>query len=284
MTLTISAPPHRVMGVTVNKIMWGKVLALVPVSLIAIYFFGLPAFGILLASVITAVATEVGIQKVFKQEITIADGHAVLIGLMLALVLPYDAPIWIAVIGSFFAIAIVKHAYGGIGSYMFNPVLVSWVFLSLSWTSIMTTKSTPHIVALTDLILENGAGFLVGVSPIALIGGVVLILMRYVEWRVPLSYFVTTLLLVFLLKDDLSYVITGAYLFGVLFIATDSVTMPITKKGRIIYGIVCGVLTVLYGYYASYVTGTFYALMLANCIVPYIEIKTLPKPFGGDAE
>ena len=148
----------------------------------------------------------------------------------------------------------------------------------------MTTKSTPHIVALTDLILENGAGFLVGVSPIALIGGVVLILMRYVEWRVPLSYFVTTLLLVFLLKDDLSYVITGAYLFGVLFIATDSVTMPITKKGRIIYGIVCGVLTVLYGYYASYVTGTFYALMLANCIAPYIEIKTLPKPFGGDAE
>lgn len=284
MTLTISAPPHRVMGVTVNKIMWGKVLALVPVSLVAIYFFGLPAFGILLASVITAVATEVGIQKVFKQEITIADGHAVLIGLMLALILPYDAPIWIAVIGSFFAIAIVKHAYGGIGSYMFNPVLVSWVFLNLSWTSIMTTKSTPHIVALTDLILENGAGFLVGVSPIALIGGVVLILMRYVEWRVPLSYFVTTLLLVFLLKDDLSYVITGAYLFGVLFIATDSVTMPITKKGRIIYGIVCGVLTVLYGYYASYVTGTFYALMLANCIVPYIEIKTLPKPFGGDAE
>ncbi len=284
MTLTISAPPHRVMGVTVNKIMWGKVLALVPVSLIAIYFFGLPAFGILFASVITAVATEAGIQKIFNQESTIADGHAVLIGLMLALILPYDVPIWIVVVGSFFAIAIVKHAYGGIGSYMFNPVLVSWVFLNLSWTSIMTTKSTPHIVALTDLILENGAGFLVGVSPIALIGGVVLILMRYVEWRVPLSYFVTTLLLVFLLKDDLSYVITGAYLFGVLFIATDSVTMPITKKGRIIYGIACGVLTVIYGYYASYVTGTFYALMLANCIVPYIEIKTLPKPFGGDAE
>ncbi len=284
MTLTISAPPHRVMGVTVNKIMWGKVLALVPVSLVAIYFFGLPAFGILFASVITAVATEAGIQKIFNQESTIADGHAVLIGLMLALILPYDVPIWIVVVGSFFAIAIVKHAYGGIGSYMFNPVLVSWVFLNLSWTSIMTTKSTPHIVALTDLILENGAGFLVGVSPIALIGGVVLILMRYVEWRVPLSYFVTTLLLVFLLKDDLSYVITGAYLFGVLFIATDSVTMPITKKGRIIYGIACGVLTVLYGYYDSYVTGTFYALMLANCIVPYIEIKTLPKPFGGDAE
>lgn len=284
MTLTISAPPHRVMGVTVNKIMWGKVLALVPVSLVAIYFFGLPAFGILFASVITAVATEAGIQKIFNQESTIADGHAVLMGLMLALILPYDVPIWIVVVGSFFAIAIVKHAYGGIGSYMFNPVLVSWVFLNLSWTSIMTTKSTPHIVALTDLILENGAGFLVGVSPIALIGGVVLILMRYVEWRVPLSYFVTTLLLVFLLKDDLSYVITGAYLFGVLFIATDSVTMPITKKGRIIYGIACGVLTVLYGYYASYVTGTFYALMLANCIVPYIEIKTLPKPFGGDAE
>jgi len=284
MTLTISAPPHRVMGVTVNKIMWGKVLALVPVSLVAIYFFGLPAFGILFASVITAVATEAGIQKIFNQESTIADGHAVLIGLMLALILPYDVPIWIVVVGSFFAIAIVKHAYGGIGSYMFNPVLVSWVFLNLSWTSIMTTKSTPHIVALTDLILENGAGFLVGVSPIALIGGVVLILMRYVEWRVPLSYFVTTLLLVFLLKDDLSYVITGAYLFGVLFIATDSVTMPITKNGRVIYGIACGVLTVLYGYYDSYVTGTFYALMLANCIVPYIEIKTLPKPFGGDAE
>ncbi|MCL7411297.1 MAG: RnfABCDGE type electron transport complex subunit D [Methanosarcinaceae archaeon] len=281
MTFTISAPPHWKSNVTVSKMMWGKVLALVPVSLIAIYFFGLSALGIIIAGILGAVATEFIIQKAFNQKVTIADGHAVLIGFMLALILPANVPLWLPVIGSLFAVGIGKHAFGGIGSYVFNPVLVAWVFLTLAWTQIMTPATLAHLGQLSDLILDNGAGFLIGVSPIALIGGVYLIAIKYVDWRVPLSYFVTTILLTLLIKEDLSYVITGAFLFGVLFLATDTPTSPVTRKGRIIYGITCGVLTVLYGYFANYTFATFYGLILANGVAPLIENNTLPKPFGG---
>jgi len=281
MTFTISAPPHHRETITVKKIMWSKVLALVPISLVAIYFFGIPALGIIIASILAAVATEAGIQKTFNQKITVADGHAVLIGLMLALMLPPEVPIWIPLIGSLFAVGVGKLAFGNIGSYVFSPVLAAWVFLNLSWSTIMTPVSLPHIGHFSDLILESGAGFLIGVSPIALLGGVALILMRYVDWRVPLSYFVTTLLLVFLLKDDVSYVITGAFLFGALFILADTAMTPVTKDGRIIFGIMCGVLTVVYGYFADYVYAVFYGLFFANCMSSFIEKCTLPKPFGG---
>ncbi len=281
MTFTISAPPYKKMGVTVQKIMLSKVFALIPVILISIYMFGLPALGIVLVSVLAAVATEAGIQKAFDQKITIGDGHAVFIGITLALILPPDVPLWLPAVGSFFAVAVVKHAFGGIGSYVFNPTLGAWIFLTLAWTQIMTPVSTPHIGQLSDLILENGAGFLIGVSPLALIGGVYLMYKKYIDWRVPLSYFVTAVLLVILLKDDISYLITGAFLFGVMFLASDMATSPVTKKGRIIYGIVCGILTVLYGYFANYVFAVFYGIFLANCLSPLIENNTLPKPFGG---
>lgn len=281
MTFTISAPPHWKSNITVSKMMWGKVLALVPVSLVAIYLFGLSALGVIAAGIFGAVATEFIIQKAFNQKVTIADGHAVLIGLMLALIIPPNVPLWLPVIGSFFAVGIGKHAFGGIGSYMFSPVLVAWVFLTLAWTQMMTPETLPHLGQLSDLVLENGAGFLIGVSPVALIGGVYLIATKYIDWRVPLSYFLTTMLLVLLVKEDISYVITGAFLFGVLFLATDSATSPVTKKGRIIYGITCGILTVLYGYFANYIFATFYGLILANCVAPLIENNTLPKPFGG---
>jgi electron transport complex protein RnfD len=283
MAFTISAPPHHREAITVNKVMWSKVLALVPISLFSIYFFGLYALGLIIASILAAVATEFAIQKAFNHKVTIADGHAVLIGLMLALLLPPEVPIWIPMIGSLFAVGVGKHAFGGMGSYVFNPVLGAWVFLSLSWGSMMTPASLPHIGSFSDLIVEKGAGFLVGVSPIALIAaGIVLLLMKYVDWRVPISFFVTTFLLVFLLKDDISYVITGVFLFGTLFILTDTAMTPITKDGRIIFGIACGLLTVVYGYFsADYVFAVFYGLFLANCISPLIERSTLPKPLGG---
>lgn len=126
MTFTISAPPHRKSKITFKTIMWSKVLALVPVSLVSVYFFGLPALSIILAGILAAVVTEAGIQKMFRHKITINDGNAVLIGLMLSLIMPPEAPIWLPVVGSFFAISIGKHAFGGIGSYVFNPVLAAW--------------------------------------------------------------------------------------------------------------------------------------------------------------
>ncbi len=283
MAFTISAPPHRKDEITFKKINWSKMFALLPVTLISIYFFGVPALGIILAGVFSAIVVEVAIQKAFYQKISITDGHAIMIGLMVALIVPPEVPIWVPMVGSLFAIAIGKHIFGGIGSYVFNPVLAAWVFLSLAWGSIMTPVSFPQLGAISNLMLENGAGLLIGVSPIALLGGVVLIYLKYMEWRIPLSYFVTTVVLATLIGDNLSYVITGAFLFGVLFLATDTATSPVTKKGRMVYGVVCGILTVIYGHFDNYVYATFYGLFLANCVSSFIENSTLPRPFGAES-
>ncbi|WP_440953394.1 Rnf electron transport complex subunit RnfD [Methanococcoides sp. FTZ1] len=281
MTFTISAPPHRKENITFKKMTWAKVIALMPVFLLSVYLFGIPAIGLVIASILAAVVTEVAIQKAFNQKITIDDGNAILIGLMVAMVIPPEAPIWIPMIGSVFAIGIGKHAFGGIGSYVFNPVLAAWVFLSLAWWSIMSPYSYPQTTALSDLILETGAGHIAGVSPLALlIPGCILVLLRYVEWRIPVSFFVTTILLALLVGDSLSYVVLGVVLFGMLFLATDTSTSPVTKNGRVIYGIVCGVLVVVYGHFANYVDAIFYGLFLANCVSALIDNNTLPGSYG----
>jgi electron transport complex protein RnfD len=202
---------------------------------------------------------------------------------MIALIVPPEAPIWIPVVGSIFAVAIAKHAFGGLGSSIFNPVLAAWIFLSLSWGSLMQPVSFPMSEGLSDLIFENGAGLLIGVSPIALIGGVFLIYHRYIEWRIPLFYFLTTIVLAIFVGDSLSYVITGAFIFGVLFLATDTPSSPVTKNGRVIYGILCGVLTVVYGHFDNYINATFYGIFLANCVASFIENKTLPGSYAEES-
>ncbi|MBC7084990.1 MAG: RnfABCDGE type electron transport complex subunit D [Methanomethylovorans sp.] len=314
MTFTISAPPHRKSRINFRYIMWSKILALLPVSLISIYFFGIPALSIILAGVLSAVATETAIQKIFNHKLTIKDGHAVLIGLMLSLIMPPEAPLWLPVVGSFFAIAIGKHAFGGIGSYVFNPVLAAWIFISSAWPRFMTPISIPHVGQLSDFLLENGAGLLVDVSPLALIGGVYLIYKKYVEWRVPLAFFITmvlfpqtlnvvfeavglissgvlnplkymSLIFKFLeISPELPYSMIGTVFFGILFISTDNPTSPVTKKGRLVYGVICGLLVSIYGYFGNYVAGTFYGLFLANCLSSFIESNTLPASFGSEGK
>ncbi|TGC09663.1 Rnf electron transport complex subunit RnfD [Methanolobus halotolerans] len=313
MAYTISAPPHKKERITFSSMNWSKIVALVPVSLIAIYFFGIPALEIILAAVIAAVLTEYGIQMIFKQNVTVKDGHAAMIGLMFALLTPPEAPIWLPVVGGFFAIAIGKHAFGGIGSYIFNPVLVSWVFVRSAWSGFMTPASIPHIGPVSDILLESGAGLLVGVSPIALIGGVYLIYKRYVEWRVPLTFFLTvfffnqaiafvteivqlvqegvlnpllylaTMFTFLELTEELSYAMIGVVIFGILFLSTDSPTTPITKAGRLIYGVGCGVLVSIYGYFGNYVDGTLYGIFLANGIASFLESRTIPGSFGQES-
>ncbi|MCQ1536290.1 RnfABCDGE type electron transport complex subunit D [Methanosarcina sp. KYL-1] len=282
MPFTVSPPPHIKAGVSVKSLMWSRFIVLLPVCLASIYLFGFPALGNLIAGVLGAVFIELAIQKTFKQRVTIGDGNAAYLGLLIALMVPPTVPFWMPFIAAVFGVGVVKHAFGGLGSYMFHPALAAWVFLKLSWTQTMVPASIPQLGGFSDLIIENGAGFLVDASPIAMIGVLYLIARKYIEWRIPLTYLLTTVLLVVLLGDPLSYVFTGSFLLGVFFIATETSTSPITRNGRLVYGIACGFLTVIYGYFTgNYIEGTFYGLLLANAISPLIERSTLPKPFGG---
>ncbi|MDG6244446.1 MAG: RnfABCDGE type electron transport complex subunit D [Methanolobus sp.] len=310
MTYVISAPPHKKERIDIQKLNMGKIIALIPLCLVAIYFFGVPAIQLIITTVLAAVITELGIQKIFKQKVTIGDGHAALIGLMLALLIPPEAPLWIPVFGGFFAIAFGKHVFGGIGSYIFSPVLVSWIFMRSAWATHMTALSLPNTGQLSDLILESGAGMLVDVSPIALIAGLYLIHKRYIEWRIPVSFFATIVLipqtLLFLsgvygliqhgvlnplmylsqlfaflsISPELPYAMVGVLFFGIIFLATDTPTTPVTKNGRLIYGMLCGLLVFIYGYFGNYVEGTLYGIFLASCVSSFIEMNTRPTSYG----
>lgn len=178
----------------------------------------------------------------------------------------------------------------------------------------MTPASIPNLGQLSDLLLENGAGLLVDVSPVLiLIGGIYLVYKKYVEWRVPLVFAVTvfffnqtiaffsavfslvqegvlnplmylaTIFTFLQVTDELSYVMIGVVFFGILFLATDSPTSPVTKNGRLVYGFACGLLVSIYGYFGNYVDGTLYGIFLANAIAAYLETKTLPSMYGHES-
>ncbi len=287
MKLTVSHPSHIRQGVTIKTIMWSKVAILAFVSLLAVGMYasssitlGLSALALVLVSVLAAVLTEAGIQKLTNQELTIKDGDAVLIGLIIALLLPPDIKLWIPVVGAFFAVALVKHGFGGLGSTLFNPAIAAWVFMNMSWGALTGSKSIPHIGEYTDLLMEFGAGRLAEVSSVVLIiGGLYLIYKKYIDWRIPLLYLSSTIIVAVILGEELSYVLTGMLFLGVFILAPDPTTSPITKNGRIIYGLLCGIMTVIYGYLTfNYVVAVLYTVFFANAVAPFIEKNTYPKP------
>jgi len=284
MTYTISPPPHVKSNETVKRMMWGTVAALMPVTIMAIIFFGLPALIIILATVIAAVVTEVVIYKAASQPITIDDGNAVLIGLLLALLMSPGVPVWVPVIGAVFAIAVAKYIFGGTGTLVFHPALVGFAFLLAAWPTLMGTTSTPNLGSLWDLILENGAGRLIEISPAAvLVGGAFVLYKRYVDRRVAIS---ATILLLLLLPivgmgSQLPYVLTGGYFLGLIFLAADPITSPVTKKGRLVYGIVLALLIMIQLHFDAYFTGMCFAVLLMNVFSPFIDRNTIPKPIGG---
>jgi len=262
MTYTISPLPHVKSKESVKSVMWGTVAALIPITLAAIYLFGLPALTIILATVITAVLTEIVIYKAASQPITIGDGNAVLIGLLLALIMPPSVPIWVPIIGAAFAFA----------------------FLLAAWPTLMGTGSIPNLGSFSDLLLETGAGRLVEASPaLVLLGGAFVLYKKYVDRRVALS---TTILLLLLMPivgmgSQLPYVLTGGYFLGLIFLAADPVTSPVTKRGRFTYGILLVVLILIQLHFDAYFTGMCFAVLLANALGPFIDKNAIPKPIGG---
>lgn len=297
--LVVSVSPHIKSKEDVKSIMWLVVLALVPAMIAGIVFFGARAFWVILLSTLAAVLTEYIIQKLTKKEITIKDGSAAVTGVLLALIIPPSIPLWVPIVGSFFAIAIAKHAFGGLGFNIFNPALAGRAFLVASWPLLMTTwlltdgttGATPlGTIALKginsftygQLFLGNIGGSLGETSTLAiLLGAAFLLYKKIIDWRIPVSYLGTVAVLTILLRQDpLFHLLVGGLMLGAFFMATDYVTTPITAKGRIIFGIGCGLLVVLIRIFGSLPEGVAFSILLMNAFTPLIDRYTKTKPFG----
>jgi electron transport complex protein RnfD len=284
MTYTISPLPHVKCKESVKSVMWGMVAALIPITIAAIYHFGLPALTIIIVTVVAAVVTEIIIYKAASQPITINDGNAVLIGLLLALLMPASVPIWVPIIGAAFAIAVPKYIFGGTGTLVFHPALVGFAFLLAAWPALMGTASTPNLGSFSDLLIETGAGRLAEASPVlVLLGGAFVLYKKYVDRRVALSATILLLLLMPIvgMGSQLPYVITGGYFLGLIFLAADPVTSPVTKRGRLIYGTVLAVLILIQLHFNTYFAGMCFAVLMMNVFSPLIDRSTIPKPIGG---
>ncbi len=298
--LDVVHAPHIRVPFDARGIMWLVAFALIFPSAAAIYFFGWGALVLLLFTTLIAVLTEAVCSWLAKKPITVADGSAVVTGMLLALVLPPNFPLWMASVGAFVAIALVKFLFGGLGFNIFNPALAARAFLLASWPVAMTawvrpfdavTTATPlylvnklHEAAPSywDLFIGNRAGSMGETSVLALlIGGGLLLLIRVIDWPAPTAFIGTVAIFSFLLgHDPLFAIMSGGLILGAFFMATDYVTAPVTTKGRFIFGLGCGILTVLIRYFGGFPEGVNYSILLMNMLTPIIDKYVRPRLFG----
>lgn len=299
--LIVTSSPHRRDSISTQKIMLMVIIALLPSVVASAIYFGGRAILLIAVCVATCVLTEFVCRKLMKRNQTISDLSACVTGILLALNLPVTLPIWEAIIGSFVAIAVVKQLFGGIGQNFANPAIVGRIVLMLSFTADMTTWAIPKyyqnsgeiitgatpLVSETpasymDLFLGNVGGCLGETSAVAiLIGGLFLIIMRVITPSAPISFVGTVALLTFITGGDVLYqVLAGGLLLGAFFMATDYSTTPITEKGRIIFGIGCGIITFVIRNYGGYPEGVSFSILLMNILTPYIDRLTIIKPIG----
>ena len=305
--LVVSASPHLRSAQTTTKIMLDVILSLIPALIAAIFIFGPRVISVTAVSVSSAVLAEYVSRKVMKRHQTIGDLSAVVTGLILALNLPVTIPYWIAAIGSIVAIVVVKQFFGGIGQNFANPAITARIVLllsfgaqmsnwatPLSWKTEVTTSATPLAVgygnagapSLLDMFLGLRGGTLGETCAVALIlGGIYLIAKKVISPAIPLAYIGTVALIMLIAgKGDIGFVLYqvmgGGLLLGAFFMATDYSTCPINIKGKIIFGIGCGIITALIRLFASMTEAVSFAILLMNLVVPFIDRATTPKPFG----
>ena len=302
----ISASPHVRDKMTTDKIMYIVFAALLPATVFGVYNFGVHALLVVIVTTASAVLWEALIEKLLHKPITIKDGSAAVTGLLLALNLPPMIPLWIGILGSAFAIIIVKQLFGGLGQNFMNPALGARCFLLLSFTGPMTYFIYDGVTGATPLAeLKAGKAvdtmsMLIGTirrtigetSVIAImIGAIILLLTGVIDLRIPGTYIVTFVIFVTLFGGhgfDPQYITAhlcgGGLMLGAWFMATDYVTSPITKKGQYVYGACLGILTGLFRLFGGSAEGVSYAIIISNLLVPLIEKVTLPKPFGKGGE
>lgn len=314
--LTVSIGPHLKDKTTTKQIMWAVTLSLIPAGAAGVFIFGLNALYATAAAVLTAVATEAAILAMRKKDVgAVRDGSAILTGLLLAYNIPPQSPLWLPIAGSFFAIAIGKQVFGGLGHNVFNPALVGRAFLMLSWPIAMTTWQNPRwkVDAVTgatplacrkfaetaaaamncpskwDLFIGNRGGCIGEVCVAALlIGAAYLFIRKYISWHIPAAYLASVAVLSWAFNghrglftgDALFYLMSGGLVLGAFFMATDYVTSPLSANGRIIFGAGCGALTFLLRKYSGYPEGVSYAILMMNAAVPLIDRYTFPAWLG----
>ncbi len=305
--LNVTSSPHVRAKDDTQRIMLYVVISLLPATFFGIYNFGYKALILVLVSVLSCVASEYVFDRVVNKKSTIGDLSAVVTGLLLALNLPSSLPWWMAVLGSVFAIVVVKCLFGGLGQNFMNPALGGRVFLVLSFTGAMTDFSdykgfadtfsgaTPLAtlkaggsVDTMRMLIGNIPGTIGETSVIALlIGAVFLLLMGVIDLRIPGSYILTFAVFTLLFGRhglDMNFLIAelcgGGLILGAFFMATDYVTSPITPMGKILFGICLGLLTGIFRYFGASAEGVSYAIIFSNLLVPLIEKITIPRAFG----
>lgn len=313
----VSTSPHIRSTATTQRIMLDVAIALVPAGAFGIYRFGIKALVLMLVCVAGCVLTEYLYELFMKKTVTISDCSALVTGMLLAYNLPVSMPIWMALIGSIFAILVVKMVFGGLGQNFMNPALGGRCFLVASFGSYMNdfsagvvdavsnatsadavSSATPlaalkngEAVDVVDMFIGNINGTIGEVSALAiLIGAGYLLLRRVITLRIPVAYIASFAVFVLLFGGkgfDMEFLCAhlfgGGLMLGAFFMATDYVTSPITVKGQWLFGIFLGLLTGVFRILGSSAEGVSYAIILGNLIVPLIEKVTLPKAFGREA-
>lgn len=299
--MIVSVSPHLRDRTTTSTIMRDVIIALIPALVVSVIVFGYRSALIVAVCVATAVLAEWIFEKALKKPNTVGDLSAVVTGILLAYNLPVSIPIWQAMFGSIVAVIVVKQLFGGIGQNFANPAITARIVMFLAFSGTMTawvypdgvSTATPLAImssgdqtllpSLKDLFLGNQAGCLGETSTAALLlGGIYLMARRVISWHTPLAFLGTVFLFTLILGQQPVYqMVTGGLMLGAFFMATDYSTTPTTKIGRLIFGLGCGLLTVLIRLYGSYPEGVSFSILLMNIVTPYITSLTRHKAFGG---
>ena len=305
MKLTVASSPHIRGNFRTNRIMMDVVLALLPALAVGLWKFGFRVIPVTTICIGAAIVSEWLYCLVTKGRNTVVDGSAIVTGILLAMTLPHTVPYWQAALGSAFAIIVVKCLCGGLGQNIFNPALAARAFLLLVYPVGLTrylgvdgvSAATPlhHMVmpalpeeSILDMFLGNCPGSIGEISALALLaGGAYLVYRKVISIRIPAAYIGTVAVLTLVFSKTgapiqwmLYQLFSGGLLLGAIFMATDYATSPATPVGHIIYGIGCGVLTVLFRYFGLFPEGVTYAILIMNAFVWFIDRHTAMRRFG----
>ncbi len=306
----VTSSPHVRSKMSTQKIMLCVIIALLPATIFGIINFGPRALGIIVVTIASCFVSEYIYNKITKKKVTVGDLSCIVTGLLLALNLSHTVPYWMAILGGAFAIIVVKMIFGGLGQNFMNPALGARCFLLLAFTGPMTSFTFDGVTGPTPLaVIQGGSlygdtmamftgripGTIGETSVIALlIGAIFLLAIGVIDIRIPGMYILSFVIFIVLFGGHLTtgdlgtfvlqQICGGGLILGAFFMATDYVTSPITPRGKILFGIICGVLLGIFRMFGASAEGCSYSIIFANMLVPLIERFTIPKPFGKGGE